>query len=302
MKHFTLFPGSGNPRLGQDVSRLLKKPFGQMEVITFADSEKRVRVEEEVADKLCFVIASLTNPVDTHLVELCLIADALKSNDCGKLVAVIPYYGYARQDRAHRPGEGVSARVMARLIEAVDIDKVITVDLHSELVAGYFNIGMVELSAQPLFAQKIKEKYQDVVIVSPDAGGAKRAQHFAELLDAPLTFMEKKRDLNKLHDVERLQFIGEAKGKTAVLIDDVVTTGSTLVKAAYTLKDHGAEAVVACVTHADFVEGTHKVLGDSPLDRVYVTDSIAIAPKYRLSKLEIVSIAPLLAEQIKKML
>lgn len=301
MKHYTLFSGTGNERLSHEVVKPLHKDLGKLEIVTFADSEKRVRVEEEVTDKLCFVIASLTNPVDTHLVELCLIADALKSNDCGKLVAVIPYYGYARQDRAHRPGEGVSARVMARLIEAVDIDKVITVDLHSELVAGYFNIGMVELSAQTIFAQKIKEKYRDVVVVSPDAGGAKRAQHFAELLDAPLTFMEKKRDLNKLHDVERLQFIGEAKGKTAVLIDDVVTTGSTLVKAAYTLKDHGVKAVVACVTHADFVEGTHKVLEDSPLDKVYVTDTIPKKPENRFAKLEMVSVAPLLAEQIKKM-
>lgn len=302
MKYYALFSGSANPKLSHDISRLLNKNLGKIEIVTFADSEKRVRIEEEVSDKTCFVIASLSNPVDDHLVELCLIADALKSNDAGKLIAVIPYYGYARQDKAHRSGEGVSARVMARLIEAVEFDKIITVDLHSEIVAGFFDIPIIHLSAESVFADVLTKNSDDYVVVSPDAGAAKRAQHFAEKLNAPLSMMEKKRNLEKLHTLESMHLIGDAIGKTAVLIDDVTTSGSTLVKAAYALKNQGAKKVIACVTHADFVEGTHKVLEDSPLDKIYVTDSIAIKQDYRFPKLEVLPLATLLANQIKKML
>lgn len=298
---YTLFSGSANPRLPQSVAELLGKKLGKIEIVTFADSEKRVRIEEDVADKTCFVIASLSNPVDSHLVELCLIGDALKSNDCGKMIAVVPYYGYARQDKAHRDGEGVSARVMARLIEAVDFDKIVTVDLHSDLVAGYFDVPNVHLFGSTIFVDALKKTKEEYVVVSPDAGAAKRSQKFAESLDVPLTYMEKKRSLEKLHELEHMRLIGDVTGKTAILVDDVTTTGSTLVKAAYALKDHGAKKVVACVTHADFVEGTHKILQDSPLDRIYTTDSIHLKPELRFAKLEVVSIAPLLAMQMKKM-
>lgn len=301
MKSIKLFSGSGNLRLAQDVARLLKVELGRMEIVTFADSEKRVRVEENVADKKVFVVASLSNPVDTHLVELCLIADALKSNDCDKMIAIIPYYGYARQDKAHREGEGISARVMARIIEAGDFAKIVTVDLHSDMVAGFFDIPVIHLFGAEIFVSKLKTLKEDLVVVAPDAGAAKRAQKFAEALDAPLALIEKKRNLDKLHEVESARLIGDASGKTAILVDDVTTSGSTLVKAAYVLKEQGAKKVIACVTHADFVEGTRSVLYESPLDQVYVSDSIQIPAKYKFPKLEVVSLAPLLVEQIKKM-
>ncbi len=300
--NFLLFSGSGNRKLALDIANILKKPLGKMEIVTFADSEKRVRIEEKVADRICFVIASLSNPVDTHLVELCLIADALKTNDCGKLVAVIPYFGYARQDKAHREGEGISARVMAHLIEAVDFNKVVAVDLHSDFIEGFFDIGLKHLSAAELFAQNLGKTKKDMVVVSPDAGAAKRSQKFADLLDAPLTFIEKKRNLDKAHTIDHLRLVGDVTGKTAVMIDDVITSGGTLVKAAYMLKDHGAKEVIAAATHADFVNGTKKILEDSPLDRVYVTDSIVIKPEDKFKNLEILSLAPLLAEQIRKMI
>lgn len=300
MKHYALFSGSGNKNLSHDIAQVLHKDLGKIEIVTFADSEKRVRIQEDVADKTCFVIASLSNPVDVHLVELCLIGDALKSNDCGKLVAVVPYFGYARQDKAHREGEGISARVMARLIEAVDFDKVVTVDLHSDLVAGYFSIPITHLYGLAVFIDRLKGEKDDYVVVSPDAGAAKRAQHFAEDLGAPLTLFEKKRNLEKLHQLSCMKLIGEVKDKTAVIVDDVTTSGSTLVQAAYALKDAGAKKVIACVTHADFVKGTSEVLQKSPLDKVYVTDSIQLPEDYRFPKLEIVPLAPLLAKEIKK--
>lgn len=302
MKSFALFLGTANPHLARETAKLLHKDLGKLEIVTFADSEKRVRIEEDVAEKMCFVIASLSNPVDTHLVEFCLIGDALKQNDCAKLVAVIPYYGYARQDKAHREGEGISARVMAKLIQAVGYDRVIAVDLHSELVGGYFHIPLTHLSAQQLFANELLKNSRGYVVVSPDAGGAKRAQHFAEILKTPLVFMEKKRNLQQIHTLDWMNVIGEVAGKTAVLFDDVITSGSTLVKAAYILKERGAKEVIACATHADFIEGTRRILDDSPLDKVFVTDSILVKTTERMKKLEIVSLAPLLAEQIKKMI
>lgn len=301
MKPYALISGSANLSLGRKIAALLHKDLGKIEIVTFADSEKRVRIEEEVEDKTCFVIAALSNPVDSHLVELCLIGDALKSNDCKKLVAVIPYYGYARQDKAHREGEGISARVMARLIEAVEFDKVVTVDLHSELVAGYFRTPVTHLYGAAVFVDPLKNIKEELVVVAPDAGAAKRAQKLAEFLDSPLVFMEKKRNLDRLNELTHIHLIGEVRGKTAVLIDDVVTSGSTLVKGAYTLKEHGATRVLACVTHADFVKGTKNILSTSPIDRLFVTDSIPILASDRFSSLEVVTVAPLLAEQIKKM-
>ncbi len=299
---YKIFSGSANEKLAADVARYLGKTLGKIEIAKFADSEIRVRVEEDVTDKKVFVIASLSNPVDSHLVELCLIADALKSNDAGKMIAVIPYYGYARQDKAHREGEGVSARVMAKLIEAVDFQKIVTIDLHSDLVAGFFRIPLIQLFGAQIFIPILKKLSGEIVVVSPDAGAAKRAQKLAEMLGAPLSYMEKRRNLDKLHLVEDIRFIGNTEGKTAVLIDDVVTSGSTLVKSAYLLKDKGAKKVIACVTHADLIGGTRQVLQESPLDQIYISDTIAIPEEYRFPKLSQISIAPLLSKQIQKML
>ena len=301
MKNIKLFSGSANHKLTHDIAERLHTTVGKMEVVTFADSEKRVRIEENVVDKKVFVVASLSNPVDIHLVELCLIIDALKNNDCGKIIAVIPYFGYARQDKAHREGEGISARVMAKLIQCMDVHKVVTVDLHSDTIVGFFDIPVIHLYAASLFTQALKTLKEELVVVAPDTGAAKRAQKFAELINAPLTLIEKKRSLEKLHHVESVRLIGDTAGKTAVLVDDVTTSGSTLVKAAYALKAKGARKVVACVTHADFIGGTRSVLAESPLDKVYVTDSIYMPQEYRFSKLEIVPLAPFLAGQIKKM-
>ena len=302
MKNFVLFSSGANKPLANEIAKILNKFLGKLEIVTFADSEKRVRVEENVVDKTVVVIASLSNPVDSNLVELCLIADALKSNDCGKMIAVIPYYGYARQDKAHREGEGISARVMAHIIQAGDFHKIVTVDLHSDMVVGFFDIPVLHLYGAEIFVPKLKGLKADLVVVSPDAGAAKRAQKFADLLDAPLALIEKKRNLDKLHHIESARLIGDARGKTAILVDDVTTSGSTLVKAAYALKEQGAKKVIACVTHADFVDGTRSVLHESPIDKVYVSDSIYFKPEFKFPKLEVVSLAPILAQQIRKMI
>ncbi len=297
-----IFGITSNPALANELATGLDLPLGKMEVITFADSEKRVRIEEDIRDKNVAVIASLSNPVDSYLVELCLVVDALKSNDAHKIIAVIPYYGYARQDKAHRDGEGVSARVMARLIEAVDISRVIAIDLHSDAVAGFFKVPVTHLSGAPIFVERLLQEPDDYVVVAPDAGAAKRAQHFASLMGAPMVMIEKKRNLDKLHTIDSIHLIGEVKGKTAIIVDDVVTSGSTLVKAAYALEEAGAKKVIACVTHADFVAGTHTILGDSPIPRVLVSDSIAKPEEYKFDKLEILPLANLLIPAIRKVI
>jgi ribose-phosphate pyrophosphokinase len=191
---------------------------------------------------------------------------------------------------------------MAKLIEAVDFHKIVTVDLHSGLVEGFFRIPLVHLFGAHIFVPVLQKLGQEIVIVSPDAGAAKRAQKLAELLNVPLTYMEKRRSLDNLHQVDEMRLIGNTEGKTAVLIDDVVTSGSTLVKSAYLLKDKGAKKVIACVTHADLIGGTRQVLQESPIDRIYVSDTIAVPEEYKFPKLHTVSIASLLSEQIKKMI
>lgn len=301
MKNFKIFSGTANSPLAEKIGKILATPLGKIEIVRFADSEVRVRIEEEVTNLPCFVVASLSNPVDAHLVEFCLIVDALKQNDAQKIIGVIPYFGYARQDKAHRLGEGVSARVMAKLIEAVGVDKIITVDLHSEAVSAFFNIPVTHLFGLSIFLPKISKLKDDLVVVAPDAGGVKRAQKFAEELDVPLALIEKKRNLEKIHTLEVLKLIGEVKNKTACIVDEVITGGGTVVEAAKLLKKTGAKKVIACATHADFVEGTKKKLVSSEVDKIYVSDTILVPRDKIFPKLEIVSIADLIAKTIRNL-
>lgn len=301
MKNFKIFSGTANLPLAEKIGKILSTPLGKIEIVRFADSEVRVRIEEEVGGETVFVIASLSNPVDTHLVEFCLIIDALKQNEAQKIIGVIPYYGYARQDKAHRPGEGVSARVMAKLIEAVGVSKIITVDLHSEAVASFFNVPLLHLFGLSIFLPEIKKLKDNLVVIAPDAGGVKRAQRFAEELSCPLALIEKKRDLQKLHTLEVCRVIGEVKDKTCVVVDEVITGGGTMVQGAKLLKKNGARQVIALATHPDFVEGTKENLANSEVDKIYVSDSIFLPPEKIFPKLEIVSVGNLIAEAIRKL-
>lgn len=299
MLNFKLFSGTANRALAEKVASELNLKLGKLEIVRFADSEVRVRVEEKVINQTCFVLASLSNPVDTHLVELCLIIDALKQNEAGKIIAVIPYFGYARQDKAHRQGEGVSARVMAKLIEASGVNKIITIDLHSDAVASFFNVPLIHLFGLSIFLSEIKKEKGDLIVVAPDAGGAKRAQKFAEDLNCPLALIEKKRNLEKMHTLDSLKIIGEVEGKTCILPDDVIVGGGTAVGAAELLKKEGAKKVIVCATHADFVQGTKEKLEGSEIDQVMVSDTIPLQPEGYFPKLKIISVAGLLTEEIR---
>lgn len=295
-----LVHGKDDSVLAQKVAELAGLPITELEITSFADTEQRVRVSEDVGDKTVFVLFSVCPPVDEHLMELCLIADALRGMDAKRIVAVLPYLGYMRQDKSHREGEAISARIVARMVEAAGFDKVITIDMHSDASAGFFNIPVNHVFAFPVFAEALSHEKREPVIVAPDAGAAKRAQRFASMLSAPMILLEKTRSLEKKHVVEHMRLIGSAGGREAVIIDDLTTSGGTLAKAADIVKEEGAPRVVACVTHGVFIPGAIETLEKSALDTIFVTDSIPLKKEYESSKIKVVSIAPLLAEAIQK--
>ena len=297
-----IFAGNSNPDLATKIASNLKLPLGKAEIIRFADSECRVRIEEDVEGKTVFIIQSLSNPVDEHLMEFLLMGDAVKRGEPKKMVAVLPYHGYARQDRIHRPGECLSALVVAKMIESVGFDKLVTLELHNESILGFFKIPVVHISGLEIFRVRVKELEGEVVVITPDAGALKRSQKFAESLDLPLALIEKKRDLERAHKILAMRVVGEVKGKTAIIVDDVIVTGGTLMNAAFLLKEKGAKKVIAAATHADFVGGADKILQDSPLDAVWVTDTIYIPPAKNFPKLKISSITSDLSAAAGKMI
>lgn len=292
-----LFAGTSNPQLAQAIAEKLSLPLNPIEIVRFADSECRVRIAQKVDDVKAVVIQSLSNPTDNHLIELTLIADALRSYEVEKITAVIPFLGYSRQDRAHRSGEAISARVAAKLLQAAGITKVMTVDLHSEAAAGFYQVPLMNLFGLSLFKEALPKG--DIVIASPDAGGMKRAQKFAHEMGLPLCFIEKKRDLDKMHQTDVVRVVGDVRDKTTVIVDDIVTSGGTLVKAAYLLKEHGAKAVWAFVTHPDFVATTATILMDSPIEKIFTTDTIPVPNEWKFPKLTILSVAPLIADALQ---
>src|SRR3989344_397485 len=244
-----IFSGNSNPELSKNIVNQLGMKLGKREIIRFADSECRVRIEEDVEGKDVFIIQSLSNPVDEYLMEFLLLGDAVKRGEPRKLTAVIPYHAYARQDRIHRPGECLSAQVVAKMIETVGFDKLITVELHNESIVGFFKIPVIHLSGLTVFYDLVKKLNEDVVIITPDAGALKRAQRFAESLDLPLALIEKKRDLDHPHKILNMRVVGEVKDKTAIIVDDAIVTGGTLMNAAYKLKEKGVRKVIAAATH-----------------------------------------------------
>lgn len=296
-----IISGNSSLPLSQSIAEELGMKLGNVEIIRFADSECRVRVEEDVEDKDVFLIQSLCNPVDENLMELLLMTDAVKRGEPRKIIAVLPYHGYARQDRSHRSGECISAAVVTKLLESVGVDKLVTVELHNESILGFFKIPVVHVPGLGVFQSEVEKIKNDVVVITPDAGALKRAQKFAEGLDLPLALIEKKRDLNQTHKILSMRVVGDVKDKIAIVVDDVIVTGGTLVNASYLLKEKGAKQVIAATTHADFVAGTAKILQDSPLDKVWVTDTIFIPEEMKFNKLQIFPIASTIASAMKKM-
>ena len=307
-----LFSGSAHPKLSEEVANLLKIKISKSETIRFSNSEIKVTIQEIVKDDTCIVIQPTANPTDTHLMELFFFADALKRREAKNIVAYIPYFGYARQNREHRPGEAVSVNVVIRFLETIGFDHVFTITLHDEGTEGIFSIPFRNSSAFPILGRQVahylknNKNTEEVAIVSPDQGGVDRAQIFAENFfhsnKVDVAVIEKRRNLNVVHQSKALNLYGNVKNKTCIIVDDIITSGGTLVHAADFCYKRGAKRVLACIVHHDFSENAHKILQNSSIEKIFMSNSIELNPKQNFKKLKEVSIAPLIAERLKKFL
>lgn len=297
MKPAKIFSGTSCPQLAKSISQKSKIPQGNLEIGKFSDGEIDVYVKDDVNNSNVFIIQSNSAPVNDNIIELSLIADALKRSGAQKITAVIPYFGYSRKEKQSRPGEPISAKVIADLIVASGISKVICLDLHSDAIVGFFNVPVIYLSALEVLASRVKkEKIKSPIIVSPDVGGVKRARNFANILNAPLVVIEKHRDIGQRDKIEVLSMSGEIKGDTAIIIDDVISTGGTIIESAYALKERGVKKIIVCATHGVLVGNVIQNLEKSSIDKVLITDSIE--RKLKSSKIEIVSVDSLFAKTL----
>ena len=298
----TLFSGSANPNLGQDIANYLKLPLGAAQVGCFSDGEINVEILENVRGRDVFVIQSTCAPTNNHVLELCLMIDALKRASAGRITAVMPYYGYARQDRRPRSARvPISAKVVADMITTAGADRALTVDLHADRIQGFFNIPVDNVYASPLLLGDIwRQKYENLIVVSPDVGGVVRARAVAKRLDdADLAIIDKRRP--RPNEAKVMNIIGDVSGKTCVLVDDLVDTAGTLAQAAKALKDEGATHVVAYVTHPVLSGPAVDNISGSVLDELVVTDTIPLSPAAAACpKIRQLRIAGLLAETIRR--
>ena len=291
-----IFAGSSNVNLAKSVSQKSKIPLGNIELGFFSDGEIDVWVKDDVNNSSVFILQSNSTPVNNHIVELALVADALKRSGALKITAVIPYFGYSRKEKQNRPGEPISAKVVADLITSSGINKIICLDLHSDAIVGFFNVPVIYLSALETLAKRItKEKLKSPVVVAPDVGGVKRTRNFASYLNAPLAVIEKHRQTDKRDVIEVLSITGELIGDTAIIVDDIISTGGTIIESAEVLKKKGVKKIIVCATHGVFAKDAIKNIENSPIDKMYVTNSIS-QEGLKSTKIEIVSIANLIAD------
>lgn len=295
-----LFTGTSDRGLATEVAGHLKLDLGDTTVSTFSDGEIMVRLNENVRGSDAFVIQSTCTPVNDNIMQLLLIIDALKRASAGRITAVIPYYGYARQDRKVQPRVPISAKMVADLITAVGTNRVLTVDLHAGQIQGFFNIPVDNLYAAPVLAEYIKGKYvaDNLVIVSPDAGGVERARSFAKRLNCSIAIIDKRRE--KANECEVMNVIGDVLDKDTLLLDDMVDTAGTLTQAAKALIEQGAKRVSAACTHAVLSGSAIERINSSPMEELIVTNTIPLDSKTALCrKLKVLSIASLVGEAIK---
>ena len=296
-----VFSGSSNRELAAEVAGRLNSQLGDATLSTFSDGEIMVRINENVRGSDVFVIQSTSVPVNDHLVELLLMVDALKRASAGRITAVIPYYGYARQDRKVQPRVPISAKMVADLINAVGTNRVLTVDLHAGQIQGFFNIPVDNLYAAPVLLDYMKEQFDtnNLVIVSPDAGGVERARAFAKRLNCTIAIVDKRRE--KANECEIMNVIGDVQGKDTLLLDDMVDTAGTMAQAASALISQGARKVSAACTHAVLSGPAVERINNSPIEALIVTNTIALdSKKEQCRKLKVLSIAPIVGEAIKR--
>lgn len=311
---FKLFSGTASTKLTQEVSQILNLPVSKAEVVRFDNSEVKVTILEDVRDANCVLVQSTSNPADTNLMELVLFADALRRSGAKKINAIIPYFGYARQNEQHRPGECVSMNVVVKILELVGIDEINVFTLHEEASEGIFSVPFEDISALDLMAKNIVETRliaslpNDISVATPDQEGVERAQKFANIIanllhadpnTIEIVVTEKNRDLQHKHQSQAVNLFGDVTNKTIIIVDDIVTSGGTLINSADLCLERGAKNVYAAIVHPDFSPTAPQKLQESKIEKIYTTNSIELSEEQHFSKLQIISLAPLLAEKLR---
>ncbi|HEY9031063.1 MAG TPA: ribose-phosphate pyrophosphokinase [Kangiella sp.] len=303
MSDLMLFSGNATPDLAKRISNYLNVPLGKAHTERFSDGECSVEILENVRGKDVFIIQSTCAPTNDNLMELIIMADALKRASAKRITAVIPYYGYARQDRRVRSARvPISAKVVADMISGVGFDRVLTVDLHADQIQGFFNIPVDNVYATPVLLEHIQSNIagQNLMVVSPDVGGVVRARAIAKRLDdADLSIIDKRRP--RANEVSVMNIIGDVSGRDCVIVDDMVDTAGTLCQAAQALKDHGAKSVFAYATHAVLSGNAINNINGSSLDRLVVTNTVPLSKEAQeCDRIEILDLAPLMGESIRR--
>ncbi len=299
MTRLKIFSGNANVDLARDICAYLSVPIGSAVVKRFSDGEINVDIGENVRGADVFIVQPTCPPVNDHLMELLILMDALKRSSAKRVTAVIPYYGYARQDRKVLPRAPITAKLVADLLTAAGVSRILTMDLHAGQIQGYFNIPVDHLYAAPVMLDFIRANWgTDIVFVSPDAGGVERARAFAKRLNASLAIIDKRRAGPNVSEV--MNIIGDVEGKAAVLLDDMVDTAGTMVQSADALAKKGAKRVFACATHAVLSGPAIERLEKSVIGQLVVTNSIPLREKAACAKIKVLSVAPLLGEAIKR--
>ena len=296
-----LLSGTGNPELSQRIAREIDLPLAPMDITRFADGEFDVKIHESVRGHDVFLIQPTCQPVSDNLIQLFVTLDALRRASAARITAVIPYYGYQRKEKKSAPRDPISAKLMANIIELAGASRVVAVDLHAEAIQGFFDIPVDALTATKILARRVRERHgNNVVVVSPDTGGALRARRLGRLLDAPIAIIDKRRPRDDA--VEVVNVVGDVAGMHAVIVDDLISTGGTLVSASEALKAKGATGVDVVATHGLLTEGALERLREAPIDEICVTDTIPVSDPERFldnhPRLRVLSVAPLIAEAI----
>ena len=295
-----IFTGNANPVLAQEICDYLSMPLGRASVETFSDGEVYVEIGENVRGADVYVIQPTCPPVNDNMMELLIMADALRRASARRITAVLPYYGYARQDRKVAPRVPISAKLVADIITTAGVRRVLAVDLHSSQIQGFFSIPVDHLFAAPVTLDYLKGKFSgEVVMVSPDAGGVERTRAFAKRFGAGLVIIDKRRD--RPNESEVMYIIGDVKGKTAVILDDMVDTAGTLCRAAQALKEHGANDVHGCITHPVLSGPAINRIKESVLESLVVTNTIPLSEEaQKVDKIKVLSVSALLGEAIRR--
>lgn len=302
VKNIKIFTGNSHPELAAEIAENLGLSVGNAEVSTFSDGEISVNIKETVRGADVFIVQSTSSPVNNNLMELLIMIDAFKRASAGRITAVMPYYGYARQDRKAKSRDPITAKLVADILTSAGADRVLTMDLHAAQIQGYFNIPVDHLMGAPILAKHFVEKgladQDDVVVVSPDLGSVTRARKFADRLHAPIAIIDKRRP--KANVSEIMNIIGEVEGKRCILVDDMIDTAGTITNAANALKDLGAKAVYACCTHGVLSGPAFERINNSAIEELVMLNTIVLPEEAKAQKVTSLSVAPLFAEAIKR--